>query len=218
MVEENPLFSKQTEKMLQQMQLTWEDIEESESAVGLNDLSLEQFRQELFELFKQKEEFFKNIPNGVYTGFRQIADLFQQVNLHEDSLVAVLGYPRKPDDSDKNHVYQEIRLMHTSCRNGAPNVQLLKNDVEILAFLRHHKHADRFVPQEVERGNPQTLHNLSNALAEWIHAQAQPAAVEQIHNLFAGNMAPVILPEQKKTEEKYQKENFDLITWFIISK
>ena len=218
MVEENPLFSKQTEKMLQQMQLTWEDIEESESAVGLNDLSLEQFRQELFELFKQKEEFFKNIPNGVYTGFRQIADLFKQVNLHEDSLVAVLGYPRKPDDSDKNHVYQEIRLMHTSCRNGAPNVQLLKNDVEILAFLRHHKHADRFVPQEVERGNPQTLHNLSNALAEWIHAQAQPAAVEQIHNLCAGNMAPVILPEQKKTEEKYQKENFDLITWFIISK
>ena len=194
------------------MQLTWDDIEDSDSTVGLDDLSLEQFRQELFELFKQKEEFFKNIPNGVFTGFRQFADLFQNVNLNENSLVAVLGYPRKPDDTDKNHIYSEIRLMHTSYRNEQPNVQFLKNDMEILALLRHHKQADRLVPEKVEKGDKQTLNNLSKAIADWIKAQAMPTITNSLWD-----DAP-ILPEQKKIEDKFQKENFDLITWFVISK
>jgi hypothetical protein len=219
MVEDNPLFSQQTAKMLEQMQLTWDDIEDSEGTVGLDDLSLEQFRQELFELFKQKEEFFKNIPNGVYTGFRQFADLFQNVRLNENSLIAVLGYPRKPDDSDKNHIYSEIRLMHTSYRNGQPNVQFLKNDMEILAFLRHHKLANRLVPEKVEKGDSQTLADLSNAVSDWLKAQANPVAIEQIQNLFTGNTAPtIIVPGQKKVEEKFKAENFDLINWFVISK
>jgi ERCC4-related helicase len=212
MVEDNPLFSKQTEKMLQQMQLTWDDIEEGDGAIGLNDLSLEQFRQELFELFKQKEEFFKNIPNGVYTGFRQFADLFQNVSLNENSLIAVLGYPRKPDDSDRNHIYNEIRLMHTSYRNGQPNVQFLKNDMEILAFLRYHKLVNRLVPEKVEKGDMPTLNDLSKAISDWLKAQALPT----ITNTLWDNTP--ISPEKKKIEEKFQKENFDLITWFVISK
>ena len=216
MVEDNPLYSKQTEKMLQQMQLTWDDIEENDDTVGLSDLSLEQFRQELFELFKQKEEYFKKIPNGVYTGFRQSGDLFQNVRLNEDSLIAVLGYPRKPDDSDKDHVYNEIRLMHASCRNGQPNVQFLKNDMEILAFLRHHKMAIRHVPEKVETGDPQTLNDLSRSIADWLKAQAKPVAVTAIQGLFTGNIAPNLSPEQKKTEEKFRAENFDLITWFVV--
>ena len=70
MVEENPLLPKQAEKMLSQLQITWDDIESNEETLGLNDLSLEQFRQELFEFFKQDEEFFKKMPNGVFTGFK----------------------------------------------------------------------------------------------------------------------------------------------------
>jgi hypothetical protein len=217
-VEDNPLFSKQTEKMLEQMQLTWDDIEDGDNAIGLDDLSLEQFRQELFELFKQKEEFFKNIPNGVFTGFRQFADLFRNVNLNENSLVAVFGYPHKPDDSDKNHIYDEIRLIHTSYRNGQPNVQFLKNDMEILAFLRYHKFANRFVPEKVEKGDNQTFTDLSKAISDWLHAQVMPTAVAEIQNLFAGNSVPTITPEQQKLEIKFQKENFDLITWFVVSK
>jgi hypothetical protein len=56
--------------MLEQLQITWEDVEVSDETLGLNDLSLEQFRQELFEFFKKNEEFFKKIPNGVFTGFK----------------------------------------------------------------------------------------------------------------------------------------------------
>lgn len=69
-IEDNPLLPKQAEKMLSQLQITWDDIEDGDETVGLNDLSLEQFRQELFEFFKQDEEFFKRMPNGVFTGFQ----------------------------------------------------------------------------------------------------------------------------------------------------
>ncbi|MBK7110266.1 MAG: hypothetical protein IPH61_14385 [Bacteroidetes bacterium] len=57
MVEENPLLPKQAQKMLDQLQITWDDIETNDETLGLNDLSMEQFRQELFEFFKQNEDF-----------------------------------------------------------------------------------------------------------------------------------------------------------------
>jgi len=219
MVEDNPLFSKQTEKMLEQMQLTWDDIEAGENTFGFDDLSLEQFRQELFELFKQKEEFFKNIPNGVYTGFRLFNDLFQPWKGNENSLVAVLGFPRKQDESDKEHIYSEIRLLHTSYRDGVPNVSFLKSDMEILTLLRHHKTSNRFVPVDIENGNKEALRLLSKAIDDWLRAQAMPAAINEIQNLFsAQSLQQTLSPEQQKTEAKFKKENFDLINWFIVSK
>jgi hypothetical protein len=90
--------------------------------------------------------------------------------------------------------------------------------MEILAFLRHHKLANRLVPEKVEKGDNQTLAYLSNAVSDWLKAQAMPSAVADIQDLFAGNSVPTMSPEQQKAEEKFRKENFDLITWFVISK
>ncbi|GHV32962.1 hypothetical protein FACS1894177_09400 [Bacteroidia bacterium] len=45
------MLSDQTPKMLQQLQLTWDDIEDGAETLGFDDLSLERFRQELFEFF-----------------------------------------------------------------------------------------------------------------------------------------------------------------------
>jgi len=40
----------------------------------------------------------------------------------------------------------------------------------------------------------------------------------KIQNLFSGNTTKqTISPEQQKLEEKFRKENFDLITWFVIT-
>ncbi|GIV44219.1 MAG: hypothetical protein KatS3mg035_1342 [Bacteroidia bacterium] len=94
MVEENPLLPKQAQKMLEQLQITWDDVETSDDTLGLNDLSLEQFRQELFEFLKKNEEFFKKIPNGVFTGFRFKPN--KKYPSLPESIVAVLGYPKRP--------------------------------------------------------------------------------------------------------------------------
>lgn len=215
MVEENPLLPKQAQKMLDQLQITWDDVETGDGTLGLNDLSLEQFRQELFEFFKKNEEFFRKIPNGVYTGFKFRPN--KKWNTMADSIVAVLGYPKRPDEAT-NHVYDEIHLLHQTINEGGKNAVILNNNQEILALLRHHKLENRFVPGEIEKGDKNLMDKLAKAVGDWVTTQAEPVAVHQIQDLFNGAVSPVKLsPEQKKLEEKFRSENFDLINWFVIS-
>ena len=216
MVEENPLLPKQAEKMLSQLQITWDDIESNEETLGLNDLSLEQFRQELFEFFKQDEEFFKKMPNGVFTGFKfKINKRWDSI---PDSIVAVLGYPKRPDETP-DHIYDEIHLLHQPIVDGAKAESLvLKNNQEILSLLRYHKKEHRFVPPNIEKGDTEVMEKLSQSINNWVTSQAKPVAINQIQSLFSGDTTPQkISPEQKKLEDKFKGENFDLINWFIIS-
>jgi ERCC4-related helicase len=215
-VKENPLLSKQAQKMLEQLQITWEDVETGEDTLGLNDLSLEQFRQELLEFFRKNEEFFKKIPNGVFTGFKFIPN--KKWTSMPDSIIAVLGYPKRPDDV-KDHIYKEIYLVHQNIEDDNSTQLVLSNNHEILTLLRNHKMEDRYVPKDIEEGNKATLDKLADIISNWIKSQATPIAVNQIQELFTGDATPKkISPEQKKIEEKFKPENFDLINWFIISK
>jgi superfamily II DNA or RNA helicase len=216
MVKENPLLPRQAQKMLDQLQLTWDDVETGPEMFGLNDLSLEQFRQELFDFFKKHEERLKKIPNGVYTGFEFKSDLFQRIAV-PDSIVAVLGYPKRPDEAT-DHIYDRVFLLHRPYGKAAINITLPSNHQEILSLLRRHKLADRYVPADVEQGNPDVMQNLSKAISDWVKAQARTEAVGQIQDLFSANTPPkAISPEQKKVEDMFQPDNFDLINWFIVS-
>lgn len=216
LVFENPLLPKQAEKMLSQLQITWDDIETNEESLGLNDLSLEQFRQELFEFFKSDEEFFKQMPNGVFTGFKfKINKKWDSI---PDSIVAVLGYPSKPDETP-DHIYDEIHLLHQPIVDGGKATSLvLKNNQEILSLLRYHKMEQRYVPQNIENADEAVLEKLSVSIGNWVKNQTTTVAVNQIQSLFTGDTTPQkISPEQKKLEDKFRSENFDLINWFIIS-
>lgn len=214
MIEDNPLLPKQAQKMLEQMQLTWDDIETNDETLGFNDLSLEQFRQELMEFFRTEEKFFKKMPNGIFTGFKLLPHERWENLSH--SLIAVLGYPRRPDDAI-DHTYQEI---HLALQPLTPNTTTLtlKNNQEILNLLRFHKSQPRFVPNEIENAHAETLQTLSHALHTWIQAQAQPVAIHQIQDLFLGHTSPTSFTlQEQKVEEKFTPENFDLICWFILS-
>jgi len=89
MTRDNPILSKQAQKTLEQLQVTWDDVETSDETLGLNDLSLEQFRQELFELFQKGKEYFKNMPNGIFAGFKSAPD--KQYPELPDGIIALLG-------------------------------------------------------------------------------------------------------------------------------
>jgi len=215
MVQENPLLPKQAQKMLEQLQITWDDVETNEDTLGLNDLSLEQFRQELFEFFKKNEEFFKKIPNGVFTGFKFKPNSKWQSM--PDSIVAVLGYPKRPDEV-LDHVYDEIHLLHQHIEDGKSGKLVLSNNQEILTLLRNHKPEARYVPKNIDKGDKAVLDKLADAVSNWVKSQATPVAVNQIQDLFTGDVTPKnISHEQKKLEEKFKAENFDLINWFVIS-
>jgi superfamily II DNA or RNA helicase len=214
MIKDNPLLPKQAQKMLEQMQLTWDDIETNDETLGFNDLSLEQFRQELIEFFRRNEEFFKRMPNGIYTGFKCLAH--EKWKNIESSLIAVLGYPRRPDGAI-DHTYQEIHLAHQPTVPNA-NALTLKNHQDILNLLRFHKFQPRYVPNDVENAHAETLETLAHALHTWIQAQAQPVAIHQIQDLFFGHTSPTSFTlQEQKVEEKFTPENFDLICWFILT-
>ena len=215
-VKENPLLPEQTQRMLEQLQMTWDDVEDSAETLGLNDLSLEQFRQELFEYFKQNEEYFRQIPNSVFTGFKFYPNLkWQQI---PDSIVAILGYPQNKDKA-KDFVYQEIHLLHQNYGEETTNMVLLHNRQEILSFLRSYKDENRYVPKEIDSGDTEAINKLAKAVEKWLTAQANPVAVNQIQDLFTGGLVPATVSSgNPKVEEKFRAENFDLINWFVVSK
>ncbi|MBK7231405.1 MAG: hypothetical protein IPH93_03845 [Saprospiraceae bacterium] len=201
--------------MLEQLQVTWDDVEVSDETLGLNDLSLEQFRQELFEFFKKNEECFKKIPNGVFTGFKFKPNA--KWKTMPQSIVAVLGYPKRPDEAI-DHVYNEIHLLHQSIEDVKSGKLVLNNNQEILTLLRNHKLQTRYVPNNIDNGDQTVLDKLAAAVGSWVKSQTTPVAVNQIQDLFTGDVTPKkISPEQKKLEDKFKSENFDLINWFVIS-
>lgn len=210
MIEENPLISKQNEQMLKQLRLSWEDVEQKTQNIGLNDLSLEQFRQELFELLYHNKDYFEAIPNGVYTGFNAKPDSeFPEL---PEGIIALLGYP-KNTKGEKPHIYDEMYLLYSSSKGA----NLFVNNYEILSILRKHKKEKRFVPEAIEKGNKEEIDRLSNLIKDWIKAQVPQKAVENILSLFNEGVTKKQFKEEKMLENKFIPENFDLITWFVVS-
>ncbi|MBI4847480.1 MAG: DEAD/DEAH box helicase family protein [Nitrospirae bacterium] len=210
MVKDNPIVTRQTEKMLNQMQFTWEDVETSDESLGLNDLSLEQFRQELFDIFQKNKEFFEKMPNGIFTGFQAEPD--KKYTELPEGIIALLGHPKKPDDADM-HKYNEYHLLYSH----AKGISTYNNNQEILSILRKHKNKIRLVPADVENGDKEALQWLSDRIKAWIEGQAPQKAIDEIQGIFADGVPKKKSPEEKKLEDKFKPDNFDLITWFVIS-
>ncbi|MFQ5486444.1 MAG: helicase-related protein, partial [Desulfobacterales bacterium] len=178
MTKDNPILSKQAQKMLEQLQVTWDDVETSDETLGLNDLSLEQFRQELFELFQKGKEYFENMPNGIFTGFKAAPD--KQHPELPDGIIALLGYPNKPDEAD-DHTYKELFLLYSNSKSYST----YSNNKEVLNILRKHKHNPRMIPENIEQGDESSLNLLSNYIQKWIYGQIPQKAVKEIQGLFA---------------------------------
>jgi superfamily II DNA/RNA helicase len=210
MVKDNPLVTRQTEKMLRQMQFTWEDIETSDESLGMDNLSLEQFRQELFDIFQKNKEMFEKMPNGIFTGFKAEPD--KHFTELPEGIIALLGYPRKPDDSPE-HKYAEYHLIYSHKKGFST----YKNNQEILGILRKHKNKIRYVPDDVENGDKEALQWLSDRIRAWIEGQVPEKAVEEIQSIFAEGAPKKKSAEERRLEDKFRPENFDLITWFVVS-
>ena len=210
MVKDNPIVTRQTEKMLNQMQFTWEDVETSDENLGLNDLSLEQFRQELFDIFQKNKEFFEKMPNGIFTGFKAEPD--KKYAELPKGVIALLGYPKKPDDAD-THKYDEFHLLYSH----AKGFSTYNNNQEILGILRKHKNKIRLVPDNIENGDKEALQCLSDRIKAWVEGQVPQKAIDEIQGIFADGVLRKKSVEEKKLEDKFKLDNFDLITWFVVS-
>ncbi len=59
-----------------------------------NNLSLEQFRQELFDIFQKNKEMFERMPNGIFTGFKAEPD--KHFTELPEGVIALLGKRNPP--------------------------------------------------------------------------------------------------------------------------
>jgi superfamily II DNA or RNA helicase len=222
MAEDENLELKQKARMLEQMQTSWDEIE-TEKSLGFDDFSLETFRQELLEELKKNEQFYKSLPNGIYTGFTAIPEICPQ-----EGMIALLGYPTKPKKSS-NLEYKGYELIYIDHLGKS----VFLNQKEVLDALAKHKEEIRFVRKDIDQGEPKSIENLSAALSAWLKNQATDeelledgtvkqkmgkASLDMLNKLKSGSKTAIQkLKDEGSASQKFNKDNFDLITWFIIS-
>jgi hypothetical protein len=184
---------------------------------------LETFRQELLEELTKDEQFYKSLPNGIYTGFKTNPEVCPQ-----EGLIALLGYPSKPAKAN-NFEYKGYELIYID-HLGNP---VFLNQKEVLDALAKHKEEIRYVPKEIDQGEPKSIEHISAALSTWLKSQATEeevqedgsvkqkmgkASLDMLNKLKSGSKTTIKkLKEEGSASQKFSKDNFDLITWFILS-
>lgn len=223
MAADENLENKMKARMIQQMQTSWDDIEVSEQGLGFDDLSLEKYRQDLLVEIQENDLKYKQMPKGVYTGFRADKNICP-----DKGIIALLGYPAKPPKI-KDHHYQNYDLVYIDM-NGKP---VLLNQREVLDALSSHKDKNRYVHQSVDKGDKEAIQSLVNAVKNWLADQAVEEekqedggmkkrmgreAKDVLAKLKSGDaLAVEKIKKNIKVSDKYKAENFDLITWFLVS-
>jgi ERCC4-related helicase len=219
------LETMQQKRMMEQMEITWEDIETGEEQFGFNDLSLEQFRQDLLAELKKQHDFYRNMPLGVYSGFVRTSD-----GLPKSGVIALMGYPAKKTGRDDSR-YEKYELVYTDWAGDS----VLVNQKEILAVLSEaiQQKPARQLPDGVDMGVPEAIEPLSQALRRWVQKQGVEKTVEADGSvkLTMGNSAKELIKKLKqgdksaiealkqgeKIENKYQPHHFDLLVWLVVS-
>jgi len=215
MVEDNPLQDKNADRLLKELQENSISDIETPDALSLKDFSFEVYRQDLIDYLEQNKEFFRKMPNGVFSGFRVKDNLFESI---PESLVAVVGYPQRETGSKKS--YTELYLMCQPVDNNIPAAYHELNRAEVLEFLRQNKNEKRFVPGWIETCNNERIDRLSSILRDWMSRQAPQQAVKSIKDKLRSKKIGAAVEDSKQQllEDKFSTENFDLIVWEYVSK
>ena len=217
MIADNPLQDHNADKLLEELQHNSISDIESPRTLSLKDFSFEVYRQDLLDFIKQKQDTFRKMPNGIYSGFRFQPDLFQQ-DIPE-SLVAVVGYPHREAGSNKK--YSEIYLIFQPVDSNKSATFHELNRAEVLELLRLHKKENRFVPDWInETHDDAKIQRLSAILQEWMKAKVPQQTTSIILDIAKSHKGMLKTPPKssQKLEDKFKIENFDLIVWEYVSR
>ena len=224
MAKDENMENKMKKKMIEQMQTSWEDIEVNEKNLGFNNLSLEKYRQDLLEEYNTHKEKYTKMPKGVYTGFKASNKICS-----ESGMIALLAYPSKPPKSE-NHIYKTHDLIYIDKKGET----VVLNQKEVLDALALHKEESRFIPEEVDRGEEKDIKELASVMKNWLNKQAvkeekqadgstkKKMGIETqklLLKLQKGDKDAIKrIKENTKSSDKFKVDNFDLITWFLVTK
>lgn len=227
-LDKTPMATQQAERMLRQMQTTWDDLETPPDQLSFDDFSLEPFRQQLLALLSRDHDRYRRLPPGIFTGFQTLTAPNGQP-YPAPGVVALLGYPRRPERAAPDWRYQEKLLAYAA--PGGP--VRFANTAAVLKALDRHADQPRYVPELVDAGENGALQALRDELDAWLaHQRAPTQAAAVVKGLLTGKVklapaptaataalpAPVASPgEQVQVEQKFQPDQFDLICWFAVT-
>ena len=94
------------------------------------------------------------------------------------------------------------------------------NRAEILDFLRKNKLQNRYVPDWIETQQSDRLAKLSAIVQQWMEEKVPQQATNAILQIAQSKRGinQTTKRDGMTLEEKFKKENFDLIAWEYISK
>ncbi|WP_395063212.1 helicase-related protein [Flavobacterium sp.] len=222
LAEADKLEDQQNANMLRQMETTMQDID-GEQTLGFDDFSFDNYRQLLQNMLNQKKKEFENMPNGVFSGIK-----IENNTEMQPGIISLLGYPAQKKYNPETS-YLSYELIYIDLQGN----QISNNQKVILEQLNKNYTLPRAIDPKIESGDTEAINILSNALKNWINNQAKAekeledgTKIEVISN--AGlDLINKLKTNPKETLEKLKIEgnvstkfnfdNFDLITWLIIS-
>lgn len=210
----NPIIDRNDKKLLEQLQNSIDEAQEQQTNFGLQDLSYENFRQDLVEFLGDRADALEKMPNGVYSGFKTVDAKFEDV---PESVVALVASPHKPVGA-KDHKYSEywLILRDVNPKRGFVETKVF-NRQEILAILKSNLTKKRNVPAAIDRGDPAAIGRLKDVMQGWIDEQMPKEHEASILDMLGGDFSPT-KKSNKKLEEKFNPNNIDLIAWEYITK
>lgn len=217
-VADDPLIDHNTQKLIEQIaSADIGEIEENAAEgdgdnLGLQDFSLEVFRQDLLDYFEKNRDLFRKMPAGVFSGFRLQPDLFEKV---PESLVAVLGYPRRTKPEDCKRPYEHVYLMLQPAGEAPAEWKELSTG-GILTFLRRNKSAKTDLPDWIVKSDAAMIGKLSQILKDWMKVKAPAEAEAAAEELFGSSVPTAHV--KTAAENVFKPENFDLIAWEYVSR
>ncbi len=218
------LEERQNKKMLEQMQDSIEELE-TEKSFGFDDLSLEMYRQDLALELEYRLNYYLQLPNGIFSGVA-FAEAIE--NKQKEGIIALLGSPIRKAKQKK--AYQQLKLVYVDTQGK----EILINEKEILHYLSQQKNAPRYGCEKLDIGDPEEVKHYANALAQWFEHQqantivdeegneqkvASTQSVNLLKNMLKGKKEAIKeVKTNEKASEKFDKNNWDLITWLIVKK
>lgn len=222
LAEADKLEDQQNANMLRQMETTMQDIE-GEQTLGFDDFSFDNYRQLLQNMLNQKKKEFENMPNGVFSGIK-----IENNPEMKPGIISLLGYPAQKKYNPETS-YLSYELIYIDIQGN----QISNNQKVILEQLNKNYTLPRAIDPKIESGETAAIEKLSNALKVWISNQAKAekeledgTKIEVISNASLDlinkmKTNPKQTLEKLKIEgnvsKKFNFDNFDLITWLIIS-
>jgi len=200
----NPLITKQDEKMMRNMETSWEDIEVNPKTLSLANFSLEVFRNELREFLFKNRRMLEEMPHAIFSGL-QIPKKLTPQTVTSQNVVALLRH--------KNDGALHLAICN---ENGQ---RVFENRHEQLNFLRMTKNEKRCdthqdVPpvEELRKYGQMLIEHLPNMNQKQVKNDLRAIAklgLSASRQLGKAN---------NRSKNYYKPENFELIVWEFLKK